>query len=128
MKKISILVAAIISALLLSCSGSDTYNGKWKATNTKGEKVDIAFQKKNFTIKKLNGDSTNYAYTQNSVSIENSVETYGITLKDGRRFQVKFPIANDESLGLINDENGNPIYFISRKKYIGYEDIFSLGH
>ena len=32
----------------------------------------------------------------------------------------------DESLGLIKDENGNPMYTISRNNYIKYEDVFKL--
>jgi hypothetical protein len=126
MKKISIRLLAILAVILVGCSGSDTYRGSWKATDSKGGKFELFFDAKNFTVKDSLGKSKKYEYTQNSVEIENSVATYGIQLGDGRAYQINFPNADDESLGLIKDENGNPLYTISRKKYIKYEDVFKL--
>ncbi len=126
MKKSSVLLVGIFAILLIGCSGSDTYRGSWKATDSQGAKLEIFFEAKIFTIKDSIGESKKFDYTQNSVQSENSVETYGIKLGDGRGYQINFPNANDESLGIIKDENGNPIYTISRKDYIKYEDIFKL--
>ncbi|REG96385.1 hypothetical protein [Flavobacterium aquicola] len=126
MKKISITLLAILSVILVGCSGSDTYRGSWKATDSKGGKFEIFFDAKNFTVKNSSGKSEKYDYTQNSVEIENSVTTYGIQLGDGRGYQINFPNADNETLGLIKDENGNPIYTISRKDYIKYEDVYKL--
>nr|WP_315257074.1 hypothetical protein [uncultured Flavobacterium sp.] len=126
MKKIRVTLLAILAVILVGCSGSDTYRGSWKATDSKGEKFELFFDAKNFTVKDSTGKSKKYDYSQNSVEIENSVATYGIQLGDGRGYQINFPNAEDESLGLIKDENGNPMYTISRKDYIKYEDVFKL--
>ena len=116
----------IISIFLYSCSGSDTYRGLWKATDSKGEKLEITFDAKSFSVKDSTGKASSFAYTQNSVSIENSVETYGIELKDGRGYFINFPFADDESKGIIKDAGGNPVYTIGRGAYLRYEDIYKL--
>jgi major membrane immunogen (membrane-anchored lipoprotein) len=126
MKKVSITLLAILTVLLVGCSGSETYRGSWKATDSKGAKFELFFNAKNFTVKDSLGKSEKYDYSQNSVEIKNSVATYGIQLGDGRGYQINFPNANNETLGLIKDENGNPLYTISRKDYIKYEDVFKL--
>lgn len=126
MKKNHITLLAILAVILVGCSGSDTYRGSWKATDSKGEKFEIFFDAKNFIVKDSSGKSKKYDYSQNSVEIENSVATYGIQLGDGRGYQINFPNADDESIGLIKDENGNLVYTISRKDYIKYEDVFKL--
>lgn len=126
MKKASIALLGIVTVILIGCSGSDTYQGHWKATDAKGAKFDLFFTAKRFTIKDSLGKGQEFEYSQNSVSIENSIETYGIQLADGRKYQINFPNAKDEALGLIKDENGSPVYTISRKNYIHYEDVFKL--
>ena len=126
MRKISITILGILAIILVGCSGSETYRGSWKALNSKGNKFEISFDAKNFTIKDSLGKVEKYEYSQNSVSIENSVSTYGIQLEDGRKYEINFPNSKNESLGLLKDENGNPIYTIGRKNYINYEDIFKL--
>lgn len=126
MKKVSIKLLVILAVILVGCSGSDTYRGSWKATDTEGAKFELFFDAKNFTIKDSSGKSEKYDYSQNSVEIENSVATYGIQLEDGSGYQINFPNTDNESLGLITDENGNPIYTISRKDYIKYEDVFKF--
>lgn len=126
MRKISITILGILAIILVGCSGSETYRGSWKALNSKGNKFEISFDAKNFTIKDSLGKVEKYEYSQNSVSIENSVSTYGIQLEDGRKYEINFPNSKNESLGLLKDENGNPIYTIGRKNYVKYEDIFKL--
>lgn len=126
MKKINILGLVAISVLLIKCSGSEAYRGVWKATDSNGAKFEISFDTKNFTVKDSIGKSEKFDYTQNSVNIENSVETYGIKLGDGRGYQINFPKANDESVAIIKDENGSPMFTISRKNYVKYEDVFKL--
>ena len=123
MKKLILLFLSLI--LLSSCEGSDAYQGKWKAMNAKGEKFEIDFSPKSFSIKDSLGKSQSYNYTQNSIKSENSIESYGILLKDGRGYLICFPL-KDESVGLIKDENGELMFTISRKKYITYEEIYKL--
>lgn len=123
MKKLILLFLSLI--LLSSCEGSDAYQGKWKAMNAKGEKFEIDFSPKSFSIKDSLGKSQSYNYTQNSIKSENSIESYGILLKDGRGYLIYFPL-KDESVGLIKDENGEQMFTISRKKYITYEEIYKL--
>jgi len=125
MKKTHILLLLVL-LILASCSGSDTYRGLWKATDPDGNKFEINFEAKSFTLKDSLGKTHSYDYTQNSVKTENGVETYGIKLSDGRGYQLRFPNADDESVGLVFDENGNGLYTISRTDYIKYEDIYKL--
>lgn len=124
MKKIFLLIFLTL-ILLTSCEGSDSYQGKWKAMNSKGEKFEIFFYPKSFSIKDSLGKSQEYNYTQNSIKSENSIKSYGILLEDGRRYLIYFPL-KDESIGLIKDENGEQMFTISRKKHITYEDIYKL--
>jgi hypothetical protein len=126
MRKTTGFLLGIISILLYSCSGSETYRGLWKATDLKGEKLEITFDAKKFSIKDSTGKASSFEYTQNSVSIENSVETYGIQLSDGRGYFINFPFADDESKGIIKDAGGNPVYTIGRVAYLKYEDIYKL--
>jgi hypothetical protein len=125
MKKYNYLMVAMLSILLSACGGSETYRGKWKATDANGAQLEITFQENSFSIKS-DGDSSSFSYSQNSVKIENSVETYGIKLDDGRGYQIHFPIANDESRGVMNDANGDLLYTISREDYINSEEIYKL--
>ncbi|MCI9843741.1 hypothetical protein [Flavobacterium pectinovorum] len=126
MKQISIALFGILAVILVGCSGSDTYRGSWKATDAKGEKFELFFNAKDFTVRNNSGKKEKFEYSQNSVQIENSVSTYGIQLADGRSYQINFPKSDDESIGLIKDENGTPLYVISRKGYLKYEDVFKL--
>jgi len=126
MKKIINLFLGLVLISLCSCSGSDTYRGLWKAINEKGEKYEINFDAKSFTVKDSAGQIKTYQYKQHSVSIQNSVETYGIQVSDGREYRIHFPIGNDETKGAIQDATGRPIYIISRGKYIKYEDVYGL--
>jgi hypothetical protein len=126
MKKVTILLASVLVVFLVGCSGSETYRGAWKAMDSYGAKYEILFDAKSFTVKDSAGKTEKYDYTQNSVKIENSVKTYGIQLGDGRGYQINFPNAKDENVGLIKDENGNPIFTISRNAYTSYEDVYKL--
>ena len=126
MRKLVNYLLGLTIVFLNSCSGSDTYRGLWKATDSKGEKFQITFDAKSFSIIDSTGKKSNYEYTQNSVSIENSVETYGIKLSDGRGYFINFPIADDETKGVIKDEGSSPLYTISRNEFIRYEDIYKL--
>lgn len=126
MKKITFTVLLSLSLLLINCSGSDTYRGEWKAMKADGTKLEITFDAKKFTIKNDTGASNTYEYSQNSVSIENSVTTYSIKLDDGRAYQIKFPKSNDDTMALLLDENGNPLYTLGRKSYITYESLYKL--
>ena len=126
MRKIKIFSFTLLIATFISCSGSDTYRGLWKATDLNGNKFEITFDAKSFIIKDSLGNCNKYNYTQNSVKTENYVETYGIKLSDGRGYLINFPNSKDESIGLIFDENGSGLYAISRNNYIKNEDIYKL--
>lgn len=124
-KTINFLLGLVLISLY-SCSGSDTYRGLWKAINERGEKFEINFDAKNFTVKDSSGEVKTYTYTQNSVSIKNSVETYGIKVSDGKDYVISFPVANDETKGAILEATGRPLYIIGRSNYINYEDVYGL--
>lgn len=113
--------------LLASCSGSDFYQGEWKATGSTGEKCVIVFEANTFSITDSTGASSSYEYTQNSVSIENGVKSYGIKLSDGSLYTLTFPHADDTSVGAILDQNNYVIYTIGRNDYLGYEDLYKPG-
>lgn len=126
MKKTINLFLGLVLISLFSCSGSDTYRGVWKAINERGEKFEINFDAKSFTVKDSTGKIDSYTYKQNSVSIKNSVETYGIQVSDGKSYSIHFPVADDETKGAIQDANGRPVYIIGRSGYIKYEDVYGL--
>lgn len=125
MKNIATLPVLLVT-ILCSCSGSDKYQGKWKAMDLKSHKYEIVFSPNSFSVQDTTGKLTNFSYTQNSYYSANSIETYSIQLEDGRGYQIHFPRANDESVALIKDENGVSVYMISRKDYQTYEDIYKL--
>ena len=125
MKKSTLILIALLTTILISCSGSDVYRGKWKATNKSGEKFEIVFKEKEFAITN-NGETKSFEYKQMSINIENSVETYGIKLEDGRSLHIQFPIGSTETKGAILDANKRPVYIIDRNNYIGYKDVYGL--
>ncbi|MFT3934551.1 MAG: hypothetical protein QM726_13090 [Chitinophagaceae bacterium] len=126
MKKWILLAAVLFSAVLSGCDGSKTYRGDWKAISVNGDRFNINFDAKTFTVKDSTGAAEHYDYTQNSVSIENSVSTYGIQLKDGRGYKVTFPNSDNKDVGIIKDANGVLMFTISRHAYVRYEDIYKL--
>lgn len=71
MKKI-IFFISLISFIFYSCSGSDTYQGKWKAMNATGEEFEIEFLPKSFSIKDSSGKSIDYSIlkTQSKLKIQ----------------------------------------------------------
>ena len=126
MKKNKNLLLGLVIILMASCSGSDFYQGNWKATDLKGEKFDILYEANKFYIKDTTGEQSDFDYTQNYVSIENGVRTYGIKLSDGRNYFIHFPFSNDASKGIIKDANNKILYTIGRNDYITYEDLYEL--
>ena len=126
MEKLKYILVLISIVFLAACSGSDTYRGDWKATNAEGEQYSLTFEAKKITVTNADGEVTEYTYTQNSVSIENGIETYGINLGDGRKCQLNFPLAKDETVGVLLDGNNMVMYAISRNDYITYDAIFAL--
>lgn len=126
MRKTSMALLGILALLFVGCEGSKTYRGSWKATDASGAKFELLFDAENLTITDALGKKATFSYTQNSVNIENSVETYGIKLDDGRGYLINFPNAKSENVGFIKDENGNPIYTISRTDFIKYDDVYKL--
>jgi hypothetical protein len=125
MKNYSIGLLAFL-IILTGCSGSDVYQGNWKATDSESNRFEIDFMPKSFKVNDLNGKVVAYEYTQNSVKIENSVRTYGIRLSDGRLFKILFPVAEDTSKGVLMLENDEPLYTICRTEYIEYKDLYNL--
>lgn len=126
MKRVALLFIGFIGLLLIGCSGSDAYQGKWKGMTPDGDKVQFTFEPKKFTINDSTQKAKTYNYTQNSVNINNGVRTYGIKLEDGREYKVHFPVSGNESVGLIMAENGSVLYSVSREDYIKSDDIYSL--
>ena len=126
MKKLTNFLLTLVLISLYSCSGSDTYRGLWKALDERGQKFDINFDAKSFTVKDSTGKTETYKYKQNSVSIQNSVETYGIQVSDGKSYQINFPVADDETMGVIKDASGRPLYIIGRSRYVQYDEIYGL--
>jgi hypothetical protein len=124
MKKINLLFA-LIFIMFISCDGSDSYQGNWKAMDSAGNKFEINFAATDFTIKDSNGKTNRYSYTQKAIKYENGISSYGILLNDGRGYQIYFP-KKDESVGMINDENGKQMFTIARKNYTSYDAIYKL--
>lgn len=125
MKKATVLIGMIL-VLLTACSGSETYRGEWKALDKNGNKFQIDFNEKTFSVTGEPDIKEKYDYTQNSVNINNGVSSYGIQLEDGRGYQIVFPNAEKEDIGIIKDENGVPMYTIGREDYVKYDDVYKL--
>lgn len=123
MKKIAVIFSLLL--LLCSCDGSDDYQGTWKALDSKGKKFEIIFEARLFSIIDSTRTIKNYPYTQHSFKDENSIDTYGIRLQDGRGYEIFFP-KNDKSVGIIKDETGSEMFAISRTKYLTTEDMYKL--
>jgi len=121
-----LLFFGLLLVLLTACSGSETYRGSWKAIDKDGNKFEIDFNAKRFSITDSSGEKEKYDYTQNSVNIENGVETYGIQLEDGRKYQITFPNSEDQDSGFISDGNNVPMYTIGRKDFVKYDDVYKL--
>jgi hypothetical protein len=126
MKKHQFLFLLIVAISLVRCSGSDSYRGSWKAVDMKGKEFVLDFQSKKFSIKDGAGKKETFTYKQHSVSIVNSVSTYGIQLGDGRKLIIHFPFANKDHIALLKDENGLPLYTLCRREFLSYEDIYKL--
>ncbi len=126
MKNYALAFLMLIACSLFGCSGSDMYRGNWKATDNTGNKFELTFDPKSFSIKDMNGKVAKFDYTQNSIKIENSTRKYGIQLSDGRAYNIVFPIAGNTSEGFIALPNNETVYTISRTAYIQYQDLYKL--
>ena len=126
MKSIFVLCSFSVFFLITSCSGSENYRGDWKATDPKGNKYEINFQEKSFSIQDGSGEKTQYEYTQNEVQNDNGIISYGIQLGDGRKLQVRFPFDTDQTKGFILDANNHVMYTIARDRYMRYEEVYKL--
>jgi len=121
-------IAYIILLLgLVSCEGSENYQGSWFATNRDGEHFDIEFDSHFFSVVNDSGDSSIHKYSQHSYKYENSVTTYGIKLEDGRNYNVFFPFAKDSTKAVIQLESQEVLYTLCRDSFILFEDIYALG-
>jgi hypothetical protein len=126
MKNYLLILVCSFSLFIISCSGSDSYQGNWKATDEDGNKFEIHFEPKRFTIKDSTQKVVEFNYTQNSVQIANGLKTYGIELSDGRQYSIRFPIVGDDNKAIIVPENEKPAYTICRTDYITYDDLYKL--
>lgn len=126
MKNLSRFVIPCLIILFANCSGSDAYQGKWKAVNSDGEKFEIVFEPEQVTIKDSTGDVSRYDYTQNSIAIKNSVKTYGIRLDDGRAYSIRFPNSDEPDKAVILADEDEAIYVISRNDYVELDDLYNL--
>ena len=123
MNKLGYFIITII--ILFSCEASESLKGNWKALDINGEKFEIKIVSNNFSIADSTGKIMKYKFRQTGIKYENSLYTYSITLDDGRGYQIYFP-KEDESVGLIKDENGKQMFTIGKKEYIRYDDIYKL--
>lgn len=127
MKKIIYTLSTVILTVLLfaNCSGSDVYQGEWKAMDTAGNKYEIIFDANSFIVKTANGETSTHSYSQNSFKNSNSIKTYGIKLGDGRSYSIHFPIPKDNSKAIILSKD-KVLYTMCRTEYISSEDIYKL--
>lgn len=123
MKKLACFIITIVN--LVSCEASDSLKGNWKALDSNGKKFEIKIVSNMLSIKDSIGQIKTYKFRQTGIKYENSLYTYPITLDDGRGYQIYFP-KEDESVGLIKDENGKQMFTIGKNEYIRYDDIYKL--
>ncbi len=127
MKNLFHLVLMSMALIMAACSGSETYQGDWKAMAPDGVKADLHFDAKTFTETDSAGVSTSFQYSQNSVNIANGVKSFGIQLKEGGAYRIVFPISGDVTKGVITTEVGNVLYTICRTGYVTYEEVYPFG-
>lgn len=124
MKKIKLLFTLLLISLLYSCGGSESYQGKWKALDLKGNKYEINFTQNKVSLKDSLGKLTTQSYVQTSVGHEGSSnnfsDTYEIILNNGIKYQIFFP-KDEQNCGLIR--YGGGIFSISRKDYLTVDEI-----
>jgi len=111
--------------VLFACSGSDSYQGNWKATTSNGEELEIIFEPKKMIINK-SGETDTVEYKQHEISYENGQRTYGIRTKDGRSYYIYFPIAKNSEQGVILSGNNQPVYVIDREEHLSHDDLYRL--
>lgn len=127
MRKIKLILTLFLFIVLLSCNGSDSYIGNWKALDLKDKKHEIIFSKDKIFIKDSTGKllkQHNYIQTGNGHqgSSNRFIDTYDILLNNGIKYEIYFP-KNDEGCGLIRYKNGENLYTISKTKYLTIDDI-----
>ena len=127
MQKIKLILNLFSFIILLSCNGSDSYIGNWKALDIKEKKYEIIFSKDKISIKDNSGKLLNQ---QTYIQIRNGhqgssnrfIDTYDILLNNGIKYEIYFP-KNDEDCGLIRYKTGEILYTISKTKYLTIDDI-----
>lgn len=120
------LMLIFILLILVACEGSSTYRGSWKATSIDSSKLIINFDAKKITLEDSNHKVTSFDYTQNSVSIENSISTYGIQVSDGRNYLIRFPISKNKKICFVMDENENLVYTLCKDSFMIYDAVYKL--
>ncbi|GAB3721579.1 hypothetical protein GCM10028861_21960 [Flavobacterium koreense] len=111
--------------MIYACGGSESYQGKWKALDTKGNKFEITFTENKLLIKDSLGELSTYNYVQHSAghigSSNNFTDSFEIQLNNGLDYQIFFPM-DDQNVGVIK-HNGENIYSISKKEYLSIDKI-----
>ncbi|MCX2743250.1 hypothetical protein OO013_05200 [Mangrovivirga sp. M17] len=111
----------------IACSGSDEYAGKWKATNSEGDKFVFKFEPETLTISDSTKKATSIGYTQNKISNKNGVVTYGIQLEDGRHYDILFSNPSDSTSAIILESNSQKaLYVLNRNEYVGFDEAHSI--
>jgi hypothetical protein len=124
MKKIKLIFTLFLISLLYSCGGSESYQGKWKALDLKGNRYEITFTDNKVSLKDSSGKVTTHSYFQTSMghvgSSNNFTDTFEIRLNNGIKYQIFFP-KEEQNCGLIR--YGSGIFSISRKGYLTVDEI-----
>ncbi|SHM57513.1 hypothetical protein [Myroides odoratimimus] len=119
MKKLLLLFGLVLCTLLSSCSGSDTYQGEWKATDENNKHFTITFEKRKYTITSEDGQVSTHNYTEFEHHTINSIETYGIRMiEEGKELYIHFPIKNNNVIAFIQTKGKQVLYTLSRDAYL----------
>lgn len=116
---------ALFFLFLISCKGSDTYQGVWLATDAEDEQFTMEFKPKQLIINKSDVTDS-IGYKQNAFSFENGKSSYGIQLDNGLSYTISFPIAKQKDWGLILTGEEIPVYVINRTKYMTYDEFYKI--
>ncbi|WP_025125307.1 hypothetical protein [Myroides odoratimimus] len=127
MKKLLLLFGLILCTLLISCSGSDTYQGEWKATDENNKHFTITFEKRKYTITSEDGQVSTHNYIEFEHHTINSIETYGIRMiEEGKELYIHFPIKNNNVIAFIQTKGKQVLYTLSRDAYLTTSDVYKL--
>lgn len=94
--------------------------------NRYGEKSEICFEAKKFSVTNEELEKQEFAYKQTAIKINDGIKTYEIKFTDGREARIRFPIPKNYEMAIILDANNRILFTLGRREYLTYDDIYDF--